>query len=993
MKKTIIALFFALLTLFPTQASAEYLYGFNGAQTLSGSKTLTKNSPTYNILSGADIVLPLVSSCPGKAFIFQTATGSTSTVTRQGSDQIQDQSGTSTSKSLTTIAQTFGVISNGSVWLVFNPGAPGATGATGATGSTGPAGADGNTIIYGTAAPTTEGKNGDLYFRTDTNFIYGPKAAGVWPSGVSLVGPQGVKGDQGDQGIQGIQGVQGLKGDKGDQGDPGSNATVTGTTNRITVTAGVVDIGSKVLTDDSVHTITNKSIAASQLTGSIADARLSSKVVLDDSTNTLTNKTINGSQLVSHSIAPSKIDTTGATTGYVLKFNGTDYAPAADNTSGGGSGGQVDSVVGTTNRIAVDSTDPVNPKVDIGSKVLTDDSVHTLTNKSIAASQLTGTVADARLTSNVPLINAANAWAANQTPNSAGGFALGTSALPWSGIKLGNAATNNTTWAPVVTAARTFSTPDANSNSVVPTTATSHQFVTNIDSSGAQVKAQPAIADLSDASSVVTPSSSNTLTNKSIDASQLTGSVADARLSSNVVTLTGVQTLTNKSIAGSEIDSGTLPDARLSTNVVTLTGAQTLTNKTIGASQLTGAIPSTVTATTQTANNGTTAIATCKYVDDAVAGVSGGGGGGGSALGGDGSDGAVTKGAVTETTPTQYNASTFTQSSSTTYSVKSGTVINAKTSITINGTLTVQTAMPGSTGSSAGNPFNAGNGAGPAGGSGNVANAVGGAGGGNAGKGGDGAPYTASAHLWLKGGKAIALTPGGTGSGGVGAGYTSAADGGAGGGNLRLISAGAITIASGGAVEAKGTAGGNGDAGGGGGSGGDLLLYSLVSITQTGTSSVAGGNGGNGSGYGGGGGGGGGFLLRHSPSNTGAGTITVSGGSAGTSGAGGGTAGAGDTGLSISITGTPNLPLIAEHQRSRQAMVALARAEQAVGHQSAAGVEWNQKSNVSFLAAIKSDSNTFDSVCYELNNGEQPDGHGKACLLFIGDALDMGDAA
>jgi hypothetical protein len=70
-------------------------------------------------------------------------------------------------------------------------GDPGATGATGATGAAGADGADGKTILYGTAAPTTEGVNGDFYIRTTTNFIYGPKAGGSWPSGTSLVGPAG----------------------------------------------------------------------------------------------------------------------------------------------------------------------------------------------------------------------------------------------------------------------------------------------------------------------------------------------------------------------------------------------------------------------------------------------------------------------------------------------------------------------------------------------------------------------------------------------------------------------------------------------------------------------------------------------------------------------------------------------------------------------------------------------------------------------------------
>lgn len=59
----------------------------------------------------------------------------------------------------------------------------------GSSGSgSGTPGADGNTVLYGTAAPTTEGVDGNFYIRTTTNFLYGPKAGGVWPAGVSMIG-------------------------------------------------------------------------------------------------------------------------------------------------------------------------------------------------------------------------------------------------------------------------------------------------------------------------------------------------------------------------------------------------------------------------------------------------------------------------------------------------------------------------------------------------------------------------------------------------------------------------------------------------------------------------------------------------------------------------------------------------------------------------------------------------------------------------------------
>lgn len=85
-------------------------------------------------------------------------------------------------------------------------GPPGATGAAGAAGAQGDAGINGRTILYGTAVPTTEGSNEDFYIRTSTNFIYGPKAGGVWPAGASLVGPAGSAGAAGATGAQGNRG-------------------------------------------------------------------------------------------------------------------------------------------------------------------------------------------------------------------------------------------------------------------------------------------------------------------------------------------------------------------------------------------------------------------------------------------------------------------------------------------------------------------------------------------------------------------------------------------------------------------------------------------------------------------------------------------------------------------------------------------------------------------------------------------------------------------
>jgi len=80
----------------------------------------------------------------------------------------------------------------------------GIQGVTGDQGPQGNPGLDGKTVLNGTVDPTTEGVNGDFYLRTDNSTLFGPKAGGVWPSGVSLVGPQGAAGANGVDGVDGL---------------------------------------------------------------------------------------------------------------------------------------------------------------------------------------------------------------------------------------------------------------------------------------------------------------------------------------------------------------------------------------------------------------------------------------------------------------------------------------------------------------------------------------------------------------------------------------------------------------------------------------------------------------------------------------------------------------------------------------------------------------------------------------------------------------------
>jgi len=102
-------------------------------------------------------------------------------------------------------------------------GATGAQGPAGATGATGPAGTNGNGVLNGNVVPSNfQGNDGDFYINTSTNTIYGPKANGTWPSGVSLVGPQGAQGPAGPTGATGLTGATGAVGPQGPAGPTGA---------------------------------------------------------------------------------------------------------------------------------------------------------------------------------------------------------------------------------------------------------------------------------------------------------------------------------------------------------------------------------------------------------------------------------------------------------------------------------------------------------------------------------------------------------------------------------------------------------------------------------------------------------------------------------------------------------------------------------------------------------------------------------------------------
>lgn len=70
-----------------------------------------------------------------------------------------------------------------------NDGADGKDGLDGSDGSDGKDGTDGRTILNGSINPSVgTGEDGDFFLNTSTQILFGPKTAGAWNSGISLVG-------------------------------------------------------------------------------------------------------------------------------------------------------------------------------------------------------------------------------------------------------------------------------------------------------------------------------------------------------------------------------------------------------------------------------------------------------------------------------------------------------------------------------------------------------------------------------------------------------------------------------------------------------------------------------------------------------------------------------------------------------------------------------------------------------------------------------------
>ena len=76
-------------------------------------------------------------------------------------------------------------------------------------GANGQDGEDGNTILCVSGAPDNAiGSDGDVAIDITGWYIHAPKSAGVWPPGISLIGPVGPPGTAGIDGNNGTNGTR-----------------------------------------------------------------------------------------------------------------------------------------------------------------------------------------------------------------------------------------------------------------------------------------------------------------------------------------------------------------------------------------------------------------------------------------------------------------------------------------------------------------------------------------------------------------------------------------------------------------------------------------------------------------------------------------------------------------------------------------------------------------------------------------------------------------
>ncbi|MDY3521285.1 hypothetical protein PG614_02225 [Riemerella anatipestifer] len=177
----------------------------------------------------------------------------------------------------------------------------------------GPAGANGKTILSGTSNPATNtGAIGDFYINTANKQIFGPKTNSGWGTGTSIVGPKGATGSQGPAGV--INATNGLTYTPATQ----TVALPTGNTGQVLKWNGSAWAPG---TDNNTNTTYSGSTSITLSGTTFQRAALTGDVTAAANNNATTVARIQGRNVAN----------TAPANGQVLKWNGTAWAPAADN--------------------------------------------------------------------------------------------------------------------------------------------------------------------------------------------------------------------------------------------------------------------------------------------------------------------------------------------------------------------------------------------------------------------------------------------------------------------------------------------------------------------------------------------------------------------------------------------------------------------------------------------------------------------------------------
>jgi uncharacterized protein (TIGR02145 family) len=212
------------------------------------------------------------------------------------------------------------------VSLIGPIGATGPAGAAGVNGVAGANGLDGKTVLNGTTDPgSSTGENGDFYINTTSNKIFGPKASGVWPAGVSLIGIASVGAISGTSTANGASITGGeLK-----------LAPADGTSGGIVTITAQTFAGAKTFSSD----LTVNGVTVGKGQGNITNNTAFGSSALVANTTGYSNTAIGASSLLSNTTGFNNISVNGA-----LTFN-----TSGNNNIGIGLGALQGNKIGSTN--------------------------------------------------------------------------------------------------------------------------------------------------------------------------------------------------------------------------------------------------------------------------------------------------------------------------------------------------------------------------------------------------------------------------------------------------------------------------------------------------------------------------------------------------------------------------------------------------------------------------------------------------------------------